>query len=252
MSKLLYELEDAVVDAWPAADTEELDGWLLRATSGPTHRGNSISTLNPGSQLELVERIERAERWYRARGLPPMFQVGPCVSPSDLDAVLEGRGYRKEGEAACAVASPVEVLAATKQGRFEASVAARASDSWRGLAVSASRFAACPEALLGVLSRLGTRCRYALARDAKGEPLACALGISSEDRLGVYAMLTLPVQRRKGASRALLHALAQSALAEGMSELYLLVELENVAARALYQASGFCDVYRYHYRVLDG
>ena len=64
---LAGELERLVVDAWPAAETEELDGWLLRASGGPTHRGNSVATLAAGSALSLDQRIARAEQWYRER-----------------------------------------------------------------------------------------------------------------------------------------------------------------------------------------
>jgi ribosomal protein S18 acetylase RimI-like enzyme len=67
----------------------------------------------------------------------------------------------------------------------------------------------------------------------------------------VYAMQILPENQRKGAGHALLRAAAESAAAEDMQELYLLVEEHNVAARALYKKAGFADVYRYHYRVRD-
>jgi hypothetical protein len=36
-------LEQAVVFAWPASETADVDGWLLRASGGPTNRGNSHS-----------------------------------------------------------------------------------------------------------------------------------------------------------------------------------------------------------------
>jgi hypothetical protein len=41
----LLELEDMVVDAWPADEALNLRGWLLRRSGGPTHRGNSVATL---------------------------------------------------------------------------------------------------------------------------------------------------------------------------------------------------------------
>ena len=59
------ELEQAVVDSWPAAETHELDGWLLRASGGPTHRGNSVATLCAGRKsLELRIR-ETINPWTR-------------------------------------------------------------------------------------------------------------------------------------------------------------------------------------------
>ena len=38
-------------------------------------------------------------------------------------------------------------------------------------------------------------------------------------------------------------------LAEGLGELYLLVDAQNTGARSLYTHSGFRDVYHYHYRI---
>jgi GNAT superfamily N-acetyltransferase len=250
MQPLLCELEEAIVDAWPAADTEELDGWLLRATGGPSRRANSVATLEAGRELTLAERIERAEAWYRSRNLPPMFQVGPCAAPPELDEELATRGYQTQGAAVAAVATPDELLATRDKRRvFEVSVSSARSEAWSALGVNAGRFAAHSDRLLGILRRLGTRCRYVLARDARGEPVGSCLAITSEDRLGIYAMYTAPQARRSGAARDMLHALAQQARAESMRELYLLVEVDNVPARTLYAQCGFQELYRYHYRV---
>jgi N-acetylglutamate synthase len=238
-----------VVDAWPAADTLELEGWLLRASGGPTHRGNSVATLDSSNDA-WGTRIAQAEAWYRERKLRPMFQLGPCTAPSELDAALAERGYRLEGSAVAAVAEPAEVLARVRGGSFETSIAAKASDAWLAFSVGSSRFAADPEVFKGFVARLGSRCRFALVRDHQGQPMASCLAISSEDRLGVYAMFTLPSRRRKGAATALLHALAQSAVAQAVRELYLLVETDS-EARILYAKAGFRDLYSYHYRILE-
>jgi ribosomal protein S18 acetylase RimI-like enzyme len=251
MSALLHELEETVVDAWPAAETEELDGWLLRRSGGPSHRANSVATLDAGSEIELPKRIASAEAWYRARGALPVFQVGPCAQPAGLDDALSERGYRKEKETAFACAMPAEVLDKLPESRLEYHVAGSARPAWSEIAVQQSRFAASADVFTSLIKRLGSRCRFALARDAHGEPCAAALGVASEDRLGIYAMFVLPHRRRAGAGKGLLRALAQSAALDGMKELYLLVETDNVAARALYEKAGFVDAYQYHYRVWD-
>jgi GNAT superfamily N-acetyltransferase len=249
MKKLLRELEEAVVDAWPAEETQDLDGWLLRSSGGPSHRANSVATLDAGD-TPLPTRIATAEAWYRERNQLPMFQVGPCAEPAELEQALTERGYRKEGEAAACVADPREVAARTKT-RLATRVDTKPTEAWTEVAVRSSRFASSADGLMAILRRLGTRCRYALAYDAQDKPSAACLGISSEDRLGIYAMFTLPHQRRKGGARALLNALAKSALGDEMRELYLLVELENSPARALYAQAGFQDLYVYHYRVSE-
>lgn len=249
----LHELETSVFEAWPAAETAQLEGWVLRASGGPTHRGNSVATLLATGSSSLPDRLERAERWYRQRRQRPMFQLGPCAAPAGLDAALAERGYIVEGRALCAHASASAVLerSAPRPGASElqASTSASPGEGWLRLNASASRYAGQLEGFLGFITRLGARCRFVSVSAAGAEPAAVALGIVSGQRLGVYAMLTAPACRRQGAGRAALHALARSALDQGQEELYLLVESSNAAARGLYAGCGFRDAYAYHYRV---
>ena len=244
---LAHELEQQVVDAWPAAEVEELDGWLLRASGGPTHRGNSVATLAAGSALDLDERMARAEAWYRSRAQATMVQLGPTAAPADLDAALERRGYRRHGDSVAALATSQNIRDNTKS-LLRTSVEAQPSAEWLGIVVSSSRHASTKEVFLGFLTRLGARCSYVTVWVAD-QPAAIGLGITSPGRLGIYAMHTVPELRRRGAARAALHALAQSALTDGHAELYLLVDAQNKAARALYAQTGFRDVYHYHYRI---
>ena len=240
------ELEQAVVDSWPAAETHELDGWLLRASGGPTHRGNSVATLCAGRKsLEL--RIRETERWYQARQKPALIQVGPCSEPSGLDAELEARGYVIEGAALAACAQSSEVLARCPSP-LGARVEHGASEAWLEVAGKTSRFAASYEVFRGFLERLAGRARYACVRHDE-RVVGTALGILCAGRLGIYAMFTVPEARGRGVGSGVLGALAQSALQEGARELYLLVDQGNHIARRLYARAGFCDVYPYHYRL---
>jgi N-acetylglutamate synthase len=243
----IQELERTVVDAWPAAEVEVMDGWLLRASGGPTHRGNSVATLHAGA-VSLDARIAASERWYRERGQPPMFQLGPCALPAGLDAALSARGYIEQGASWLAAVAPAEVVARTRSA-LAARVERTPSAGW--LAVNASsRFSGADAVFAGFVARLGARCYFATAYADDGAPTAACLGVASPGRVGVYAMHTIAERRRQGAARAVLHALAMRAHVENVPELYLMAQAANSAARALYAASGFVDVYRYHYRRL--
>jgi GNAT superfamily N-acetyltransferase len=251
---LLLERERAVVDAWPANETDSLEGWVLRVSGGPTHRGNSVATLETLGESSLASRIERAEAWYAARGRLPMFQLGPCAPP-ELDAALAARGYVREGAALYASASPAHVVARALQStrpleaeQLAVDVAARASDVWLGVNSGSSRFASSMDVFRGFLERLSGRCRFVTVFTRSGEPAATALGVISGPRFGVYAMFTRAPLRRSGAARAALRALGQAALENGAHELYLLVEGGNTSARSLYTQCGFSDDYGYHYR----
>jgi GNAT superfamily N-acetyltransferase len=248
----LLELERMIVDAWPAAESDDLDGWLLRASGGPTHRGNSIATLEARGSATLDDRIEQAEGWYCARGRTVMFQVGPCASPAGLDSALAARGYVVEGAARFAAAPTSRVLERTAREPSAWGGAVRVesspSQAWLDINASASRFAAAFDVFLGFVARLGPRCRFVSVHAEPGRAAAAGLGIISGSSLGVYAMLTAPPFRRQGAARAALHALAQTALEGGLPEVYLLFDQSNAAAHALYAESGFTKVYDYHYR----
>jgi ribosomal protein S18 acetylase RimI-like enzyme len=245
------ELERQVVGAWPAAEAQELDGWLLRSSGGPTHRGNSVATLAAGTRLSLDARIESTERWYRERGRPALLQIGPSAAPPELDTALERRGYAVYGDSLAALAMTSQVIERTASP-LRTTVEDAPSSAWLSVAEGSSRHASTKNIFRGFLARLGARCRYVTAWLGPEQPAAICLGVSSPGRLGVYAMHTVPELRQRGAARAALHAIATRAQAEGYGELYLLVDAQNSPALALYAQSGFRDVYRYHYRIQKG
>lgn len=250
-----FELEDAVIDAWPAAECEELDGWCLRATSGPSRQANSAATLSAGKALTLMDRLERVEAFYGARGQAATFYVGPSSTPSGLDEALQERGYAKEGESLAATSRPLDVVSRLAR-TLETSIGTSLTETWWQHSSLSSPDAGAAETFRGTVERLGTRCRFVTTRGSRGNVTGTCLGITSEQRLGVYNLHTCEGSNL-GTATALLRALAECALAERMSELYLLIELDDTAARPLYEQAGleqagFTEAFRYHYRVLSG
>jgi len=69
------------------------------------------------------------------------------------------------------------------------------------------------------------------------------------DWAGLTAVEVHPRHRRRGLGGAITAALAAAAAARGAGGLYLQVEDDNDAARALYRRAGFADHHGYHYRV---
>jgi ribosomal protein S18 acetylase RimI-like enzyme len=62
-------------------------------------------------------------------------------------------------------------------------------------------------------------------------------------------MAVVPHARRRGLAREVLHALLNRGREQGARKAYLAVTAHNVAARALYEQTGFEAVGGYHYRV---
>jgi GNAT superfamily N-acetyltransferase len=249
MTKSILDVERCALAAWPAEHVEELAGWQLRAMSGVTRRANSVWACEASGELSIDERVERAEHFYEARGLPALFHISPASQPLGLDRALERRGYVIDAPVSVQVAAPSEVCQRAKpSGAARIELARAPTEPWLEVSARKGRYAADEAVYRRLLHRLGASAHYALARVA-GVPAAVALGTVRGDWFGVCSMLTLPGQRRTGLARALLSTLAGRALELGCHSLYLQVELENTAALALYEGLGFQNLYRTHYRL---
>jgi GNAT superfamily N-acetyltransferase len=241
---VILDLEERAFRAWPAAEVHELHGWRLRYTAGVTRRANSVWPNRGAGPAALSRRLDEVEAFYAARRAPALYQVTTVATPAGLDAGLAARGYTIEAPVAVEVA---RTSALTLAPTAEVRVDDRLSADWFELSAHRGRFGAVAEIYRGLLARLGERALYATAwRD--GAPAAVGLGVTDGDWMGVFSMLTLPACRRRGLAASVLAALAGAARARGLGHLYLQVELENEAARALYHRAGFREAYRYHYR----
>ena len=66
---------------------------------------------------------------------------------------------------------------------------------------------------------------------------------------GLTAIEVDPAWRRAGLGTAVTAGLAAQAAARGAERIFLQVEEDNTAARALYARCGFAGRHRYHYRI---
>jgi GNAT superfamily N-acetyltransferase len=242
-------IERCAFEAWPAEEVESLAGWRLRAMRGVSRRANSVWTFDATGDLSLDERVGRVERWYASRKLAPTFQVTARTRPAGLDMLLDVRGYRIDAPVAIQTAATADVVSAA--GPSDAVVTRACTNDWFDISAHRGRFAQVADAYRGLLERLGPRARFAVAR-VDGRPASVGLGVVTEGWMGVFSMLSLPEARRRGAARAVLSALAGTARREGVGDMYLQVERDNVAALALYSAASFRELYGYHYRVARG
>jgi N-acetylglutamate synthase len=246
----IEELERLAYASWPAAEVRELEGWRLRFTGGVTRRANSVWVNEGRDTPELAARIAAAEKFYRERGQPALFQLSPLARPAGLDAELAARGYAVDAETSLQTAE-ARTAATGVDGAKTVRIEPRLFEDWFEISGRRGRFVNAQDIYRGLLERLGERAVYALALDG-GEPAAVGLLVIDGKWAGVFSMLTLAAHRRRGHANAIVRALARGAVARGVERLYLQVECDNTASLALYAACGFRERYRYHYRALDG
>jgi hypothetical protein len=249
----IADLQRVAAPSWGAVEREQLGGWVLRASSGFTQRGNSVVPVgDPG--LPLEDAVAGVERWYAARGLPAKFAVaGPAgFRPSDdpLGALLLARGYTAAG-LTLNLTARTETVAAADPGGPTVVTDTELSDPWlrtyeqtRPTVPGATRavLTGSPRQLFGHIApggglsqQLGLR----PAGAAGSTPIALGrLGLA-HGWAGLGAVWTDPAYRGRGLAAHLTAQLATRARREGVHLIHLQVERDNPTATGLYRRMGF-------------
>jgi N-acetylglutamate synthase len=201
----------------------------------------------------VAEAVDRVQQWYLGRGLPPMIVIpGPLDRADDpLDSLLAERGWRVRSGPAVVMTAEAGAVAGPEPGAGGATgvpvtLAARPDEAW--LARYHSRgMAALPAAALRLLLSAPWQV-FASVIDGSQTVAVGRVSVAA-GWAGITAVDVAPGHRRKGLGTALTRTLATAAGRRGAGRVFLQVEEDNVAARALYERCGFTAAHRYHYRV---
>ncbi|KQU23764.1 hypothetical protein ASG63_03810 [Methylobacterium sp. Leaf94] len=242
-----WAVEEACRNARPSPLEIGLGGWILRASGGPTRRTNSLNPLR-GWRDDPARIVAEAETLYRNLGRPLIVRV-PDLAP-EMDVLLDGLGYRSEGEACTLFA---ELPPDDRDGAEGVALDNAPDAAWL-----AAR-AACE----GVVSEVALRTyrdsiaclilpRMFARRIEADRTVAVAYGVLHRGILVFESVATHPSHRRAGHARSLILALMAWARREGATGACLQVVAENAPARALYAGLGFSrSLYGYRYRRRD-
>jgi GNAT superfamily N-acetyltransferase len=253
-AKLHRRLERAGLNAWPALERTTYDGWVLGFSGGYTKRANSVNPLF-GSSVDLDTKVAHCERAYAARGLPCLYRLTPYATPSDLDALLERRGYvvldpslvlyldlaARDGHSA----PGPEMCVAPLDPWLEAFCRMREQPPERHRAHRAI-LAHTPLDAVDPYERLFA------TLSVDGEVVACAAGVLEDGWFGLFDLLVAPQYRKRGYATALVSQMLSWAQERGARHAYLQVMQNNGPARRLYAKLGYRDAYPYWYRVPPG
>jgi N-acetylglutamate synthase len=219
----IRNLEHAAALAWPGLEQRWLDGWLLRAADGYTHRGNSAVPLGVEADTSVLPSIVG---WYASRGLTPWLSV-----PDRLLRLPDG------------VAPHLETVVLVGDAATSASsvtLAARPDEAWlrlyqRDVPVEVLTAAVDGEVVFGSIPEAAVG-RAAVTDAPDGSRW-----------VGLSAVRVVNEQRRRGHGRALCSALLAWGFRHGASRAYAQVLADNTAAIALYESMGFSVQHRSRY-----
>jgi GNAT superfamily N-acetyltransferase len=224
-------MERAHVLAWPALNTETIDGWLWRSSGGGSQRANSVSTIDFHG-TDMNASIAHAETRYQALGHPVRFQTFDETSPPPLTQTLRQRGYI-ESEATITMFKHVE-NSGTPPG---IEIRDHAWPEWRSVylgEITESR----REVNALILDRIpAPRAFFGCPRD--GELIATALCVTGFGCAVIECVATRADKRRQGAAQSVLIALETWAAQQHADWIGLQVVAGNTPAVTLYQRLGF-------------
>ncbi|MCX6094053.1 MAG: GNAT family N-acetyltransferase, partial [Candidatus Bipolaricaulota bacterium] len=227
---MIRTLEELSMNAWPALETVESDGWVLRFSEGYTRRANSVCPLGSGT-LNLADKIQEAERQYRERDLRPTFKMTTGSLPHGLDGALAERGYKAEAGTSVRIAD----VAGARDGAVRIDASWDASQEWRDAFHRMGDVAPERRDIHDrILSRI-TRPTAFASVERDGRIVGCALGVVQGEWLGVFNVVVDEAFRRQGLGRGLMRGLMAWGRELGAERVYLQVVLQNAPAVALYE-----------------
>jgi ribosomal protein S18 acetylase RimI-like enzyme len=245
MDPEIAAFERMAAEHWQGTERAQLGDWLLRAAGGFTGRANSALPLgDPGVPVERA--IDEVEAWYSERRLPPLIALArwPGAAPGPLENLLIRRGWRLRAGPAVVMTARTALIAGHRQDP-SLTIAGEPDAGW--LALYRFHGQPLPAAALAVLLSAPRQYFASLRRD--GRTVATGRLSLAGGWAGITAIEVDPAWRRAGLGTAVTAGLAAQAAAHGVRDIFLQVEEDNAAARALYQRCGFKQRHRYHYRL---
>jgi ribosomal protein S18 acetylase RimI-like enzyme len=219
----IRNLEHAAALAWPGAEHEWLDGWLLRFGHGSTRRANSAVPLDISARTDAGVMLD----WYAARGVAPLlavpdrlFRLPPGVATDAETLVMTGD---------VAVGEPDDAV----------TIAARPDEEWLRL----YRRAVPVDVLAAVVDG---KVAFATIGAAVGRA-AVTMAPDGIRWVGLSAVHVAEQARRRGLARELCEALLAWGTRQGATRAYVQVLADNTAATRLYESMGFTVHHRSRY-----
>ena len=246
---IIRYLEELAANAWPPTIIQLVDGWRFRFSYGISRRGNSVLPNETGGFLSIEEKIALAESFYGRYQVPARFQICPAALPSELDIILQDRGYVIDGQAHVQTAVINAILQKIEpQSAVTISLQERMPETW--LQYHQEEHEATSESTQirrQIFSRIGPKTAYFQALK-EGQTVGIGLGVYERGAVGVFNMHTHPGFRRQGMARTILHAIAQWGKQLAATQMYLQVMIQNAEALNFYKQVGFVTLYDYHFR----
>ena len=245
------EIEEILINAFPAVDREIYDGWILNFSGGYTYRANCINPFYP-SNYALEEKLCHCESQYRELFMPVVYKMTGAVS-SELDALLEDRGYK--------IVKYVDVLYRSLENwdaplwedigkDYEIITMSQMDDEWME---AVNQLIDIPYSSLEKIQKkiFGRICLPVICVKIRhhGKVIGTGLGVMERHYIGLYAIHVHKDYRQKGLAMKICGNIMTRGKSMGADKAHLQVRQGNRSAFALYEKLGMRRVYTQWFRM---
>ncbi len=233
------DIDRATITTWPAAVTEDRNGWIYLAAGGVTGRVNAAWPLAwHGGDLDAA--IDDVEAWYAARNLPARFKItdGAC-EPETLPERLAQRGYECVMPT-LVMTAPVRAASAPTGVALYDTLPAAFDTVIRETSKDDTEY----DERLSIALRAPRPAAFAVI-EREGRAAAIGMCAAAGDLAGIFLMRTAPEARRQGLARLIFRALMTRCATWGARTAFLQVDDHNDSAIALYESEGFTRLTTY-------
>ncbi len=242
---MVHRFEELSNNAWPALQTIQYDGWILRFANGVTKRANSVSMLYP-SAIDPEEKINFCESLYQSQNITPCFKITAINDPADMDDRL---GFREYFIHSTISFQTLNILKIPPEPFDELHIETELNSRWMDHFIRMNEFdPARKSTYIGIMNMLLLpKCLVSLARGQ--ETIGVGLGVLEGSFLGLFDIVVAKAYRKTGLGYLIVENILRWGRKYGAETAYLQVLTDNIPALTLYEKMGFKEAYQYWYRM---
>jgi ribosomal protein S18 acetylase RimI-like enzyme len=242
---MILKLEEIALNAWPAIEEFDIDGWVIRFANGVTKRSNSVNPIYESSE-NTEDKIDFCENYYRSKGIPVCFKITEIVQPSGLDQILEAHGYEHKFDVIIQV---MDIRKFNRDLDKNVELLEDTDDQWldQYINMNGTKPSYKPTYRKIIDKITQPKCLFTLTLN--GMVIGCGLGVVEDKFIGLFDIVIDPQYRNQGFGKLLIENILKWGKSKGADTAWLQVLADNAPAIRLYEKVGFKEKYSYWYRI---